>query len=98
MAEHGSLKERLRAAAKKQSSSADRIAEFDTAEQAAPVDPEPAVKPKTKEKIGVGAPSFDLGPVIAKIKAQMKRLNGKDPEKEALLQARIDALLANQGL
>ncbi len=96
------LKERLRTAARaRASSSVDRIAAFDASEQGnAPVTAKPEAKPKKKpvEKRGVGKPSFDLAPVIAKIKAQIARLNGQDPEKEATLLARIAALKANQGL
>lgn len=96
MAEHGSLKDRLRKTVNL-TSSADRIAAFDAAEQAeAAVVAEEAEL--AEEEIGVGEVSFDLAPVIAKIKAQIKRLNGKDPAKEAKLEARIKALLANQGL
>lgn len=49
------------------------------------------------EKRGTGTPSFDLAGAIAKIKAQIVRLQGRDPDKEATLLARIAALKANVG-
>ncbi len=49
------------------------------------------------EKRGTGTPSFDLSGTIAKIKAQIARLQGRDPDKEATLLARIAALKANVG-
>lgn len=93
MADHGTLKERLQTAA---SSSASRIAAFDASEQGnAPAEAAPKAKAKPAEKRGVGKPSFDLAGAIAKIKAQIARLQGLNPDKEATLLARIAALKAN---
>ncbi len=83
------LKERLQTAA---SSSADRIAALDAAEQgtAAPV---VELKPAPTEKRGTGTPSFSSADAakIAMLKAKIKALAGK-PELQAKLAVQIKAI------
>ena len=83
------LKERLAAAA---SSSADRIAAFDAAEQGTP---EPAAKPKPKpaEKRGTGTAAHSSvdAAKLAQLRAKFKALAGK-PKLQAKIAAQIKAI------